>query len=205
MEKIFNQLPLLQQALTTKGYAYEHQLDYDNQRLEFLGDAVMELIISEHLYQASELDEGELTRLRASAVCEASFAALARSMGLADQLKLASGQALLDSLLADGFEALMGALFLEHGYGRTKTLVESVIIPQMEFTLARDPKSELQERLQAKGIREIEYVTLGESGPDHCRSFEVGLLIQNEQVSRGTGRSKKEAQKAAAAAYLNML
>lgn len=199
------QSALVKQALTTKGYAYEHQLDYDNQRLEFLGDAVMELIVSSYLFSQAELDEGQLTRLRSSAVDEDSFSKLARRFKLDEDLRLATGQSLTNSLLADAFEAFIGAYYLSNGFETTREFVERSIMPMIDLSGERDPKTKLQEILQAKGITDIKYHTLAQTGPDHDCQFEVALHISGTEVSRGIGRSKKEAQKAAAADYLNVL
>ncbi|HHT20186.1 MAG TPA: ribonuclease III [Tissierellia bacterium] len=196
---------LVKEALTTKGYAYEQQLDYDNQRLEFLGDAVMELIVSDHLFSQTELSEGQLTRLRSSAVDEASFSKLALRFKLDQDLRLATGQRLTPSLLADAFEAFIGAYYLANGFEATKAFVVESIMPLIDLSGERDPKSRLQEMLQAKGITDIKYHTLAQTGPDHDCRFEVALHIAGTEVSRGRGRSKKEAQKAAAADYLNVL
>ena len=201
----FKQSALVKQALTTKGYAYEHQLDYDNQRLEFLGDAVMDLIVSQHLFQQTELTEGQLTRLRASAGCEGSFARLARRFKLDEDLLLATGQSMIDSLLADAFEAFIGAYFISKGYEATLEFVENAVLPQIDLSLERDPKTRLQETLQARGISDIQYTTLSRIGPDHDCTFEVALSVSGTEVSRGTGKTKKEAQKAAAADYLKVL
>ena len=205
IKDLLEQSNLVRQALTSKGYAYEHQLGYDNQRLEFLGDAVMELIVSQHLFEQTELAEGELTRLRASAVCEASFARLARRFRLDEELLLASNQPLLDSLLADAFEAFIGAYFLTNGYQVTREFVERSVLPLIDLSPERDPKTSLQEKLQARGISDIRYHTIGQSGPDHDCRFEVELVVAGKPVARGAGRSKKEAQKAAAAGYLETL
>lgn len=205
IKRYFEQSALVRQALTTKGYAYEHQLDYDNQRLEFLGDAVMDLILSEYLFQQPDLSEGQLTRLRASAVCEASFARIAKRFRLDEDLLVAANQPLIDSLLADAFEAFIGAYYLTNGYQMTKEFVVRSIVPLMDLSPERDPKSKLQEKLQARGNVEIKYETLSQTGPDHETVFEVGLLVDGVQVAKGQGRSKKEAQKAAAADYLERL
>lgn len=205
IKDLLEQSNLVRQALTSKGYAYEHQLAYDNQRLEFLGDAVMELIVSQHLFEQTDLPEGELTRLRASAVCEASFARLARRFRLDEELLLASNQPLLDSLLADAFEAFIGAYFLTNDYQVTREFIERSVLPLIDLSPERDPKTSLQEILQARGISDIRYHTVGRIGPDHDCRFEVELVVAGKPVARGVGRSKKEAQKAAAAGYLEML
>lgn len=196
---------LAREAFTHKSHANEQALPFDNQRLEFLGDAVMDLILSEELFKDSTLNEGELTRLRASLVCEQSFAKAARSIGIDKRLKVGKGESLRDSILADAFEAFIGAIFLEAGYEGTRAFVLREVYPHLDASAERDAKSLLQEMLQAKGIKDITYKALRESGPAHERIFEVALLIRGEQVATARGKSKKEAQKNAASAYLESL
>lgn len=205
IRQFFKESHLIREALTTKGYAYEHHLPYDNQRLEFLGDAVMELIISERLYREVDVPEGDLTRLRSSAVNETSFSQLARRFKLDEELCLATGQKVIDSLLADAFEAFIGAYFLTHGYEATQSFVVQSVLPHLALSDDRDPKTRLQEKLQARGMHDIVYETLAQTGPAHEAEFLVGLYIAGVEVARGQGRSKKEAQKAAAADYLHRL
>lgn len=193
------------EAFTHKSYANEQGLTYDNQRLEFIGDAVMDLILSEELFKEKASTEGELTRLRASLVCEKSFAKAARDLGIEQCLKVGRGESMRDSILADAFEAYIGAIFLEAGYERTREFVLHEVYPHLDASAARDAKTLLQEMLQAKGIKDIKYKSLRETGPAHERTFEVALLISGQTVTTAQGKSKKEAQKNAASAYLDRL
>lgn len=196
---------LAQEAFTHKSHANERGLSVDNQRLEFLGDAVMDLIISEELFKQPHLSEGELTRMRSSLVCEQSFAKSALRIGIQNRLQLGRGENLRDSILADAFEAYIGAIFLELGYEKTREFVLREVYPYLDASEARDPKTTLQELLQARGIKDIRYESLKEWGPAHERTFEVALYVSGKAVATAQGKSKKEAQKLAAASYLESL
>lgn len=199
---------LLRQALTHGSYAYEHPGVTNNQRLEFLGDAVLELVISDYLYRTFPgKSEGELTRLRAAVVCESSLARVARELGLGEALfmgrgEIQSGGRERPSILADAFEALLGAVFLDKGLkvaaefalGKLKPVIEDVLHGRQE----RDYKTELQELLQKRSPENVSYVILKEEGPDHAKIFTAGVFYRGECLGRGEGRSKKEAEQRAA-------
>lgn len=182
------------------------------ERLEFLGDAVLELIISEYVFtQKPEFTEGMLTKTRAALVSEVSLAEAARSLGLAEYLILGKGERTSGgtdkpSILADVMEAMIGAVFLDGGIEAAKALVKRVLSARIEDVLSgggmRDYKTRLQERCHKQGVSDIRYIVYKEEGPPHERTFYVKLLISGEEVARGRGRSKKAAeQKAARQAY----
>lgn len=206
-------LHLLNTALTHPSYANEnpHQKLEHNQRLEFLGDAVINLAVGEYLYRAFPASsEGELTRRRAVAVCSPALAEAARRMNLGDYLLLGRGEELgggreRDSLLADTFEAVVGALYLSLGwepvFRRVTDYLQSDLIDRQR-NLLRDYKTSLQELVQRRTGRSVNYNVLQQSGPDHRKHFKVGAFLQGKVLGQGEGRTKKEAEQQAARAAL---
>ncbi|HOL18051.1 MAG TPA: ribonuclease III, partial [Bacillota bacterium] len=200
---------LYEQALTHSSFAHErgHSSDH-NERLEFLGDAVLELIISDYLFHHyPHFSEGKLTRLRSDLVCEASLARLANNLELGRYLRLGKGEAVgggasRPSLLADTVEALIGALYLDLGLESCRRYVLELFRPVLqdlkEGVLRQDYKTLLQEYAQAHYAITPEYTIVSESGPDHNKTFEAEVLLDCSAVGRGQGRSKKEAEQAAA-------
>jgi ribonuclease-3 len=213
----FHRPDLLRQALTHRSYAVERGPDsQDNERLEFLGDAVLELVISHLLfkYHGGEYREGELTRMRAFLVREGQLADQARKLEMGGDLLLGKGETKSggpekSSILADAFEAVMGAMYLDGGLEEALRFIErcfgSLLEEVAETGLERDYKSTLQELTQGKfhavPVYEIEEI----NGPDHERTFTVALYFQGEVVSRGKGRSKKEAEQGAARRALDVI
>ena len=200
---------LLVTALTHSSYSNEKRLKkYKcNERLEFLGDAVLELISSEYIFKENpQKPEGDLTRIRASYVCEPTLAACARDISLGDYLLLGKGEDRTggrerDSILSDAMEATIGAVYLDGGFARAKEYVEAFVLRDIENKkLFYDSKTILQELVQEKGLQPIEYVLTGEEGPDHdkCKSFEVAAMINGKKIAVGTGRTKKKAEQSAA-------
>ncbi len=207
---------IYEQALTHTSYAHEKNLGSNhNERLEFLGDAVLELIISDYLFQKyPDLSEGRLTRLRAELVCEASLARLAFGLSLGNYILLGKGEktgggSSRPSLLADGVEALIGALYIEHGYEKCREYVLELYRPifddMQEGHLHRDYKTLLQEYAQARYTVTPVYEIVGESGPDHEKVFDAQVLMAKRPIGRGRGRSKKEAEQEAAKEAWNKL
>jgi len=198
------------QAVTHPSYANERGIA-DNQRLEFLGDAVLQLTVSEILYRRfPHLREGELTRFRAALVREAALAARGRALELGSLLRLGTGEpqkALRDqdSILCDTYEAVIGALFLEDGFDAVRAFVAAEVDAETEALGAApwlaDPKTVLQESLQEKG-RVPTYRVLRVEGPDHRPQFEVAAFDGEQELGRGVGRSKRLAEEAAAKAAL---
>ena len=197
---------LLKQALTHSSYANEKHLKKlsDNERLEFLGDAVLEVVSSEFLFQNyPELTEGQLTKLRASIVCEPTLATCTESVHLGDYLFLGKGEdrtggRTRKSVLSDAMEAIIGAIYLDGGFASAKEFVLRFIMTDIEHKhLFYDSKTILQEVVQGEH-EQLTYVLLGESGPDHDKTFEVGVLIGRREISTGKGHTKKAAEQEAA-------
>lgn len=212
----FSQVKHLRMALTHSSYANEQDdADGDNERLEFLGDAVLELSISAEAYKRyPHAPEGQLTRIRSQLVKEKSLADLARGIGLDRFLLLGKGEEMQggrdrDSLLADGFEALLGAIFLDSDFETVRKLIlgifaslwpEDVFLPEV-----KDFKSRLQEVAQHRFRDRPVYVLAETSGPEHEKTFEVDVTLPTGEVFRGTGTSVKRAEQTAARIALNHL
>lgn len=203
----FHNQHLLKQALTHSSYANEKKLGKQgcNERLEFLGDAVLELISSEFLYEEyPNLPEGELTKKRASLVCEPSLAYCARKFGLPQYLFLGRGEEMTggrkrDSIVSDATEALLGAIYLDGGFANAKEFVLKFILNDIdEKRLFYDSKTILQEIVQENGKQPVEYVLIREEGPDHDKSFTVEVIVEGKTKGCGTGHTKKAAEQAAA-------
>lgn len=209
----FRTVSLLHQAFTHASYRNEHRRAtvQDNERLEFLGDAVLEIVVSEHLYRTRpDLPEGELTRLRAAIVCEPSLVRLAKKLQFDRYVRLGrgeerSGGRARPALLADVFEAFMGALYLDQGLDAVKAFAERYIFPDVLQDTPRDYKTTLQEWVQQHVGRELHYEVVAERGPAHAREFQVRVTIGQQVWGEGIGRSKKEAEQRAAAEALARL
>ena len=202
----FKDTELLVTALTHSSYSNEIRLKKQecNERLEFLGDAVLELISSEQIFRNHpDQPEGDLTRIRASYVCEPTLALCAREICLGDYLQLGRGEDRTggrerDSILSDAMEATIGAVYMDGGFESAQRYVEEFILKDIEKkSLFYDSKTYLQEIVQ-RDLKKLEYVLLKEEGPDHNKSFEVGVLIDGKQLTTAVGRTKKKAEQAAA-------
>lgn len=205
----FQNLSLLQTAFTHTSYANEHRLlkISHNERLEFLGDAVLQLIISKYLYKTyPQLPEGEMSKMRSSFVREESLAGFSRVCGFDQYLLLGKGEEKSggrnrDTILGDAFEAFLGALLLDQGEETVEKFLYQVMIPQLErgnFERVIDYKTALQELLQVNGEIAISYQVVSEVGPAHEKQFGVEVLADGEVIGRGQGRSKKLAEQDAA-------
>lgn len=197
-------------ALTHKSAKNGH----NNERLEFLGDAVMDLIVGEYLFKKFSSDEGDLSKLRAALVNESSFSKFAKFLGIGENLNMSlseerNGGREKPSLLSDAFEAIMGAVYLESGLQNTARIaiaILEILYPRISFNeLVRDYKTALQELTQAKFGVTPEYVLLGSSGPDHKKSFEMAALVGGKQLSSAVGASKKEAEQKCAQIAIELL
>lgn len=204
----------LEQAMTHSSYANEKKLGKlgCNERLEFLGDAVLELISSDFLYgEFPQVPEGELTKKRASLVCEPSLAYCAREFGLPQFLMLGKGEDMTggrnrDSIVSDATEALLGAIYLDGGFANAKEFVLRFILNDMEHKqLFYDSKTILQEIVQEDGSGPVEYPLIREEGPDHNKSFTVKAVVNGRVCGQGTGHTKKAAEQAAAYEALRSL
>lgn len=202
---------LLEQALTHPSFAHEHRGAVDNQRLEFLGDAVLDFCASEILFERlADADEGRLTRTRSQVVSGEALAAFARQHDLACALRLGKGAQAgdlgdSDNVLADTVEALIAACFLERGLDAARAVCERVVDFGLGRTTVggRDPKSDLQERVQARGFKPPTYRVVDSGGPSHDPWFEVEVCIGGRIVAVGRGRSKRSAERAAATTALS--
>lgn len=202
----FNNIGLLKNALTHSSYANEKKTgNYkDNERLEFLGDAVLELTSSEFIYTGNpDMNEGKMTRLRASIVCEPTLAMCARQIHLQEYIMLGKGEDLTggrtrDSIISDALEALIGAIYLDGGFANAKEFIHRFVLNDLENKqLFYDSKTILQEVVQAHGL-EVEYELTGEEGPEHDKKFHVIAKAGDLFVVKGTGHTKKAAQQQAA-------
>lgn len=204
----FRKPAMLMQAMSHSSYANEHKRTAvpDNERLEFLGDAVLEVISSDFLYHHyPELPEGKLTKLRASIVCEPTLALCAKAFDLEDYLLLGKGEELTggrtrNSIISDALEALIGAIYLDGGFANAKEFVERFILTDIEHKkLFYDSKTILQEIVQRDYKEdEIKYEIIGEEGPDHAKRFIVEVKIGSKTAGTGQGSTKKAAEQEAA-------
>lgn len=206
----FKNQEILKQAFVHRSYINENpnfNLEH-NERLEFLGDAVLELVITEYLYNKFPNPEGELTNWRASLVNGQMLASLAKKIGLEEYLFLSKGEAkdkqskARNYILANCFEALIGSIHLDQGYEKAERFIHHYLLPELpnilENKLYQDPKSKFQEMSQEKMGITPSYKVLSENGPDHNKKFEMGIYLEKELIAKATGSSKQEAQVLAA-------
>lgn len=210
----FRQEGLLRQALTHSSFANEKHMKKlsDNERLEFLGDAVLEVVSSEFLYQNyPKLPEGDLTKLRASIVCEPTLALCTRELDLGKYLYLGKGENQTGgrerkSILSDALEAVIGAIYLDGGFEPAKKFIHRFILTDIEHKkLFYDSKTILQEVVQGKYKEPLHYVLLAEEGPDHDKNFRVEARIGERRIGEGCGHTKKAAEQEAAYQALLLL
>lgn len=211
----FNNKKLLQNALTHSSYANEVRNGMtSNERLEFLGDSVLSIIVAEYLFlHYKNIPEGELTKLRASLVCEKTLCKFSRELELGKFLKLGKGEDKgggreRDSILADAFEALLAAIYLDGGMEVATNHVLRFVIPEIEDKnqhTFKDYKTALQEIIQRNPEEYVTYVLKGESGPDHDKVFEVEVHLNSNVIGRGKGKNKKQAEQMAAKQALELM
>ncbi len=204
----FRNITLLQNALTHSSYANErwHNSLMSNERLEFLGDSVLGMVVAEYLYRNfPDRPEGELTRMRADMVCEQALAVVANKIRLGDHLLLGRGEEQgggrnRASILADAVESVIAATFLDGGMDAAKAFINTFILCDVPVTRLHnaDYKTALQEQVQRKKNQVLSYVMVGQSGPDHDKRFDVEVRLNDAVVGRGTGSSKKRAEQDAA-------
>ena len=212
----FNDLSLLKEALTHSSFANEHRAQHIkyNERLEFLGDAVLSIVVSDYIFKnCPELPEGELTKLRASLVCEKSLYEFAKRIDLGNYLLLSKGEknnggADRPSILSDAFEALIAAIYIDGGMKSASKHILNFVVPEIKNTKKKrinDYKTTLQEIIQKNPGEQLEYVLVDESGPDHNKHFVVEVHLNSNVIGKGGGRSKKEAEQQAAREALELM
>ena len=203
----FRNSALLQEALNHSSYANEHKgrKKENNERLEFLGDAVLEVTVSDYLFrQYPSYAEGKLTKLRSSLVCEYTLAICARDVALGNYLLLSKGEDMTggrerDSILSDAFEALIGAIYLDGGIGEAGNFIREHLLKDVEDkSLFYDAKTILQEMVQSEGGGQLRYQLVRETGPDHNKEFTVETHIGDRTYAVGVGKTKKGAEQVAA-------
>ncbi len=211
----FRNIQLLQNALAHSSYANErwHNSLLSNERLEFLGDSVLGMLVAEYLFRSfPDRPEGELTRMRADMVCEHTLAAVANKIDLGAHLMLGHGEERLggrsrESILADAVESVIAACFLDGGLDAAKNFVQKFILVEVPVIRPNnmDYKTALQELVQQKKNQTLSYVLAGQSGPDHDKQFDVEVMLNGAVVGCGSGRSKKRAEQMAAKAAIERL
>ncbi len=213
---VFRDRALLATALTHSSYANENRGRGEcNERLEFLGDSVLGMVVADALYRRfPELPEGRMTRLRAQLVCEESLHRVASELGLGEYVRLGRGEEHTGgrrrtSILADAVEAVIAAMYLDGGLETAKAFIERQILSALDGSgpamRVEDCKTELQELVQKKSGQSLSYELLGESGPDHDKTFTSQVSLNGRPIGSGSGRTKKEAEQAAARAALEAL
>ena len=212
----FKNPALLNEALTHSSYANEHKSQHIkyNERLEFLGDSVLSIVVSDYIYKnCPELPEGELTKLRASLVCEKSLYEFAKKIDLGKYLILSKGERNnggtdRPSILSDAFEALIAAIYIDGGIAPASKHILNFVIPAIKNSKKKkinDYKTTLQEILQKNPGEKLEYVLVKESGPDHNKHFFVEVHLNSNVIGKGGGKSKKEAEQQAAREALELM
>ena len=211
----FQNISLLQNALTHSSYANErwHDSLKSNERLEFLGDSILGMVVAEYLYRNfPDRPEGELTRMRADMVCETSLATVADKIGLGEHLMLGHGEERFGgrkraSILADAVESMIAACFLDGGMEAAKAFVTRFVLTEVPVKQLHnaDYKTALQELIQQKKDQVLAYALVGESGPDHDKEFRVEVSLNGNVIGAGVGRSKKRAEQDAARNALDAL
>ena len=212
MDKLFKKLGVIPNesrlymiAFSHSSYANENNLKSDYERLEFLGDAVLEIIVSDYLYKNLNVEEGDMTKLRASYVCENACFTYATDLGFSNYIKVGHGEAkeggqFKKVIVADIFEAFTGALYLDQGFEKTKEVISNIIVPYIEdpnVIFFSDYKSALQESIQSEK-RTLEYVLIDEQGPAHNKTFTMIVKVDDIVYGKGIAGSKKEAEQEAA-------
>ncbi len=212
----FNNIALLKNALVHSSYANEMRGNvHSNERLEFLGDSVLSIIVAEHIFNKyPNMPEGELTKLRASLVCEKSLCFFAREIGIGDYLLLGKGEDKnggreRDSILADAFEAVLAAIYIDGGMSAAKKHIYNTVLRDLEHhcdeETFKDYKTLLQEIIQRNPEENVSYILLDEQGPDHDKIFTVAVYLNSNEIGQGTGKSKKQAEQMAACQALKLM
>lgn len=211
----FKNIKILENALTHSSYANEVRSGQtSNERLEFLGDSVLSLIVSDYIFKEfKNIPEGELTKIRASLVCEKSLCGFSRALEIGKYLRLGKGEDSnggreRNSILADAFEAVLAAIYLDGGIEPAKNLVMRFVLPELKNTgeeTFKDYKTVLQEIIQQNPEENVSYILTGESGPDHDKIFEVEVHLNSNVIGKGVGKNKKQAEQMAAKQALELM
>lgn len=212
----FNNIDLLKNALTHSSYANEVKgKTSSNERLEFLGDSVLSIIVSDYIFKNfNNMPEGELTRLRSSLVCEKALCGFSRELNLGNYLLLGKGEEKgggreRDSILADAFEAVLAAIYLDGGMAPAKKHVMKFVLRELKIHPPKeahlDYKTELQEIIQKNPEESVSYILISESGPDHDKVFNVEVRLNSNVIGSGSGKSKKQAEQMAAKQALQLM
>lgn len=203
----FKNKKLLENAITHSSYANESKNNKieSNERLEFLGDAVLGMVAAEYLYEAGNtLPEGQMTKMRAAMVCEQSLAETASKLNLGAYMKLGKGElhnggSKRPSILADAVEAIIAAVYIDGGFNKAASVIKRLVLKPIDSSvIQKDYKTMLQEYVQRKSGQVLEYKLVEQHGPEHDKSFTVEVCLNGESIGRGEGRSKKEAEQNAA-------
>lgn len=212
MEELFKKLKLIPKdielyrtAFSHSSYVNEHRVKSNYERLEFLGDAVLDLVVADYLYRNYKEAEGEMTKIRANYVCENANYTYATDLGLDKYIlvghgELKEGEPIKKAIVADIFEAFLGAVYIDQGYAKTRNTILKIVVPYIEnpdITFFSDYKSTLQEFVQTEQ-KSIEYIITNEVGPAHNKTFTVDVIIDGIVYGTGIGTSKKEAEQEAA-------
>lgn len=212
----FKNLDLLKTALSHSSYANEMKNGYNsNERLEFLGDSVLSIVVSDYIYKNfSDMPEGDLTRLRASLVCEKALCSFSRELNLGEYLLLGrgedkSGGRERDSILADAFEAVLAAIYIDGGFENARNLALDFVLRELKNSKHddsfKDYKTLLQEIIQRNPEESVSYYLTGESGPDHAKNFDVEVRLNSNVIGKGSGKNKKQAEQMAAKQALELM
>ena len=212
----FNNIELLKNALVHSSYANEVRGNtHSNERLEFLGDSVLSIIVAEHIFHKyPNMPEGELTRMRASLVCEKTLCAFSRELGIGEYLLLGRGEDKnggreRDSILADAFEAVFAAIYLDGGMKAAKAHIMNTVLRDLEHysdeDSFKDYKTTLQEIIQRNPEESVTYILVDETGPDHNKQFTVAVKLNSNVIGTGVGKSKKQAEQMAAHQALKLM
>ena len=212
----FNNIELLKNALVHSSYANEVRGNtHSNERLEFLGDSVLSIIVADHIFHKyPTMPEGELTRMRASLVCEKTLCAFSRELGIGEYLLLGRGEDKnggreRDSILADAFEAVLAAIYLDGGMKAAKAHIMNTVLRDLEHysdeDSFKDYKTTLQEIIQRNPEESVTYILVDETGPDHNKQFTVAVKLNSNVIGTGTGKSKKQAEQMAAHQALKLM
>ena len=207
----FKDKTLLRKALTHSSYLNEHrEAEECNERLEFLGDSVLSLICSDHLYRTQGRNEGEMTKTKALLVCEEALSTYARELELGESLLLGRGEKQAgaehrDSILCDEIEAILGAIYLDGGYEKARNFILPFLIDGAERFRQHDYKTVLQEVIQKNPGEVLKYIIADHFGPEHEKTFVCHLYLNSNRISEGRGRSKKAAEQAAARVALELM